>query len=1383
MEERLDFIRRPGGSLEPIRKLGGRTVLLPYEAQLCDTLGISEKEYFQFVELAEVACHERKKGYEHIPDINAGPAAGAFALYATTTTAAGATAITLTALGQVAVGIAISAIGYLLTPKPKTPEAPASLTLGGVQGRSRFAPQSEFSSVQELAVLGTFIPLVYSRKGVRVNSQLLWSHLKTTGSGQILSVITLFSNGELGEKPEFDSFAIGTNFLKDFPRRKLALFFSNGNTNTVFNRLTSADKYSEDTLAPDGHSLDNRGRKEFDSSDPFLVREIINTTRNEETDFAYKESFSSTMTTINKNKFGVFNPMPNAMGYRVPWEVVMFPKGISSSVEQDNIHKTQKIIHKFPRLCGVVASSTKTDEPVEKNDIVKYRITGAKREAPFEAEGNEVDDNKPLNKFDPWGSQDAKAVVDTTRENIDDTIKIGEQYLIGTALVTCTDILDGRIWRGGADFGKDFIFTVDEPGVIDQFRDRDIKELAHHPFEKYTIQQVSIGTISNIRSSDITEIGIKSKVFRRINGFPNVNAMVSRAKQNEYEDKGGNIGLGSMNKFVKRLSFFKLEAKHQFEKDFQDIAGIVFCIQGSSPIEQYNTFQINTKQRLYDFRFMPVPGNFVLRNNRQVYNVRHNGLRQKFTNQALELDIFFNADPLDLPQKSSFDDLITGRAGNPATNNKEWIRAGGSQRADNLGGNNLNLGSPVTALGSYDNGKTKPTPSPIFVDDTTSNLVNKNPNQFGGQDSLGGSFLGSYFNIANGVVVQARSTQSNTVWSWSITYGNDKTPNGVPITFDTAAGIYPVNDFRGPVLGTDGIRRKFALASSVRPLSTRNDVFALKVQKEITPSLATSTFITNPSSISGLGTGLQLSVTKIIPSGGGDTYYSWEIINPGNGYHNGDFVRINDGNNIVDEISVFAADIDLVDDSPEGDSEFVNAYWKKSYLNSNNAISDYYLYDAEDSSHSNNVEHEIIFMNEIEHTGKNTPINYPSLAIAGLRMNSTKEISSFSQLSALIKKGIKVKRLINDSGSFVSHGSLNDSTNNFVEIAYDLLTNEQYGAAELIGIRGVNRGEMQQAALYCLRNGFTWDGVIDRRFNLREFIFENAAFNLLDFSVKGGQFSLRPALPVNNDQTINYDATTDPNGGIDIKALFSDGNMRNLQVSFLTPEEREVFKATILFREDQIEDNGFPETKVKTYAYKFDNQKIEEMRDLPEEVFDLSNWCTSEAQAHLFAAIALATRKEVDHGITFETTPTSVLGLLAGDYIRVISEVTHTSRFTNGSIDQDGFVTCRDDFSGEIPIYYWTPGSLGGVQTGSLQVNSDGKATNGLRNVLFARVDTTEEDRLYKVESISYGEDGFIKVAASHQPLTSDHKLAILHKAKPTIEGGDLNVSFPNILF
>ena len=57
-----------------------------------------------------------------------------------------------------------------------------------------------------------------------------------------------------------------------------------------------------------------------------------------------------------------------------------------------------------------------------------------------------------------------------------------------------------------------------------------------------------------------------------------------------------------------------------------------------------------------------------------------------------------------------------------------------------------------------------------------------------------------------------------------------------------------------------------------------------------------------------------------------------------------------------------------------------------------------------------------------------------------------------------------------------------------------------------------------------------------------------------------------------------------------------------------------------------------------------------------------------------------------------------------------------------------------------------------------------------LANKLFAQVDTTEEDRVYKVESITYGEEGFLQIAASHVPLTDDNKLAVLEHSNPDNE-------------
>ena len=134
--------------------------------------------------------------------------------------------------------------------------------------------------------------------------------------------------------------------------------------------------------------------------------------------------------------------------------------------------------------------------------------------------------------------------------------------------------------------------------------------------------------------------------------------------------------------------------------------------------------------------------------------------------------------------------------------------------------------------------------------------------------------------------------------------------------------------------------------------------------------------------------------------------------------------------------------------------------------------------------------------------------------------------------------------------------------------------------------------------------------------------------------------------------------------------------------------------------------------------------------------------------------------------------------------IRDRTEATHTSRFNNGSIDKDGIVISRSTISGEIDVYAWSPGALGGVEKKSFSVDSNGENSAGLKNKLFAQVDTTEEDRIYKVESITYGEEGLIQVAGSHVPLINNPnnpndpdngKLAVLYNAQP---GSVNNVSF-----
>ena len=81
------------------------------------------------------------------------------------------------------------------------------------------------------------------------------------------------------------------------------------------------------------------------------------------------------------------------------------------------------------------------------------------------------------------------------------------------------------------------------------------------PYETLIVQKCEIGSFTNTKECDETQIGIKSIVWRQISGNANLNECPSRERIVSYEKDGGNISLGSVNKYVNRLSFFKLQAR------------------------------------------------------------------------------------------------------------------------------------------------------------------------------------------------------------------------------------------------------------------------------------------------------------------------------------------------------------------------------------------------------------------------------------------------------------------------------------------------------------------------------------------------------------------------------------------------------------------------------------------------------------------------------------------------------------------------------------------------------------------------------------------------------------------------------------------------------
>ena len=1235
-------LRRVGGEMESHRTPGGRrSVLLPSEVQLCEALGITADDYWTFVDLLHES-KERGKEYEHIPDVVAGDPG------------------LVVAIVSLVIGLASTALSLLLRPSiPGQSKAPGSIRTPDLNGRDKYLPTAGFDSLQNLANLGDIIPLIYCQVrfsqnqyvggGARVNSTLLWSHMLSKGRYQELRALLLFGHGRTGflegSAPTFASYAIGESLLNNYNKGKIELFYrqDGGRIDKTQNRYSGS-------LMP---TLPG-------SQQPFEVLDF-----NGES----VPSFSGARTPATQAQFGLYSPLPNGMKYKVPYQVTLVYDDASSDSKDEVRAKARKIAADFSRYCFVEAINGVSDPGpavVEAGDIITY-VIGT---------------NKYVGEtFRSNGVQDVIQAQDRTRFAADAALSVGDTYLIGDALCVCYQ-KDNSPWYPESPNPVRAYFRVVEPGgrVMCSTADN-----ADNPGDRTIVQRVAYGSITNNRQCNRTDILIKSIVYRRINGFANVNSRVDDDVIQDFQEDGTQYSLGSMQLFNKRISLFNIGMRRAGTTDeFYRLRGYpedfpaLFVVLGRTPEPQYNTVSIKHPNGQYEFQMMPVSGSSLtvatdqfagtasvpayildaVSNNNSTYEFGANTLPNgdqaivQITGHKISLDSF-TASNLEWilgqpPQASQLGEVIR-------FNQTESLNNNGEQP-------NLNT--------SYKNAEER-----LDVNTQTGSFVDATPgldNQF-----YWDGFVGS--------------SSGDELIQGNIRYR----------------------------IGTLFVPGSFILRSIIRDELSFDDP-------------PDHQLVVIPTTVTGTGTGLELFTFQWDDGGA-----HWSIKEPGTGYQDGDTIFID---------FQYANDVTI--------QVFVNKDVSQDNLRVNDAIQDYVVYDAEDTSALQQPEHEIVNLNEIVNSSSPSGPQYENLAHAGLRLASGKEWSTFSQISAFFREGIVGKRADGTSGTIST----------VPDIAYDLLTNTKYGAGAFVPAEQVDGGElntnMANARKFCTANNFYWDGVIAERLNIRQWIFEQSAFCMLSFIVKGGKFSLYPDVPFKNSGEIDYNKNIDG----DIKTLFTDGNIRGLQTSFLSPEERQPFKAVCIWRKDELD--GFPDKRVLVVRL---NKNAGGSENDPEETFDMSQFCTSQEHAEKFAKYALKTRTLVDHGVKFETTPQSALTLEPGDYFDLVTTVSHPTtgtdsgeRLRNGSIDSDGYINGVDIENGSLNIVYWKPGS-NALGTATISV-TDGKTNNSsVYGSVFTRdPQSNPVRRTYKAESITYGEDGLIEVAGSYVPRTSSGSLAVL---------------------
>ena len=370
-------------------------------------------------------------------------------------------------------------------------------------------------------------------------------------------------------------------------------------------------------------------------------------------------------------------------------------------------------------------------------------------------------------------------------------------------------------------------------------------------------------------------------------------------------------------------------------------------------------------------------------------------------------------------------------------------------------------------------------------------------------------------------------------------------------------------------------------------------------------------------------------------------------------------------------------------------------------------------------------EHELVYVNLLA-PNPNTP-SYDGIALVGLNLRSSTEFNQLNQLSVYINKGV-------------------NSIHTFPEVLEDQLMMPRYGVGSILSPAQIDQESISECAAWTRERRYFFDGALDKPQNLRQWGSQTANYFLLDFVMRGGRFSLQPAVYFDQPERITN--------------LYTSGNILegSFELVYIESEQRTPCRVSVKWRQEKANTDEaarglFPVIREVSV------REAGTPDDAPQVPIDLTDFCTSELHAIDVAKYTCRGRRLITHSVRFKTVPTEA-ALEVGRCFKLGLETISYAQPNNGAIDSNGVITSTEPLlDGTYQVLLWR--SAGNTIEEVDLVVTD-QRTAGIRNAVFCVQQASSEVRTYKVESLGFDEDGNLEVEALYFPLLDDGYSALV---------------------